>query len=108
MEGFIRESVSNGFPALSMGIGINTGEVVIGNIGAKTRAKYGIVGADVNLTDRIQATASTGKVVVSEATYELVRDKFTVIREFEVCLKGVEDQKRLFEIDWTCMKDECA
>jgi class 3 adenylate cyclase len=108
MEGFIRESVSNGFPALSMGIGINTGEVVIGNIGAKTRAKYGIVGADVNLTDRIQATASTGKVVVSEATYELVRDRFTVIREFEVCLKGVEDQKRLFEIDWTCMKDECA
>ena len=108
MEGFVSESVSNGFPALSMGIGINTGEVVIGNIGAKTRAKYGIVGADVNLTDRIQATASTGKVVVSEATYELVRDKFKVIREFEVCLKGVEDQKRLFEIDWTCMKDECA
>ncbi|MCX5871778.1 MAG: HAMP domain-containing protein, partial [Deltaproteobacteria bacterium] len=108
MEGFVKESVSDGFPALSMGIGINTGEVVIGNIGAKTRAKYGIVGADVNLTDRIQATASPGKVVVSEATYELVRDRFTVIREFDVCLKGVEDQKRLFEIDWTCVKDECG
>lgn len=107
MESFVKESVSDGFPELSMGIGINTGEVVIGNIGAKTRAKYGIVGADVNLTDRIQATASPGKVVVSEATYELVRDRFTAIREFEVCLKGVEDQKRLFEIDWTCVKEEC-
>ncbi|MFA6222998.1 MAG: adenylate/guanylate cyclase domain-containing protein [Desulfomonilaceae bacterium] len=108
MDGFVKESVSNGFPALSMGIGINTGEVVIGNIGAKTRAKYGIVGADVNLTDRIQATASPGKVVVSEVTYGLVRDRFTVIREFEVCLKGVEDQKRLYEIDSTCIKDSCA
>ncbi|MFH0958833.1 MAG: adenylate/guanylate cyclase domain-containing protein [Pseudomonadota bacterium] len=108
MDGFVKESASNGFPELSMGIGINTGEVIIGNIGAKTRAKYGIVGADVNLTDRIQATASPGKVVVSEATYELVQDRFTVIREFEVCLKGVEDQKRLFEIDSTCVKDECA
>ena len=108
MDGFVKESVSNGFPALSMGIGINTGEVVIGNIGAKTRAKYGIVGADVNLTDRIQATASPGKVVVSEVTYGLVRDRLTIIREFEVCLKGVEDQKRLYEIDSTCLKDECA
>jgi adenylate cyclase len=99
MEGFVRNSVAGGFPELSMGIGINTGEVVIGNIGAKTRAKYGIVGADVNLTDRIQATASPGKVVMSETTYELVKERLASFRTFEVCLKGVADQKQLYEID---------
>ena len=87
-----------------MSIGINTGEVVIGNIGAKSRAKYGIVGADVNLTDRIQATASPGKVVISESTYELVKDRFSAIREFEVCLKGVMDEKKLYEIDYSSLK----
>jgi class 3 adenylate cyclase len=106
MEVFVKESVAKGFPELSMGIGVNTGEVVIGNIGAKARAKYGIVGADVNLTDRIQATASPGKVVISESTYELVKDRFVAIREFEVCLKGVMDEKRLYEIDYTSVKRE--
>ncbi len=104
MEVFVKESVAKGFPELSMGIGINTGEVVIGNIGAKSRAKYGIVGADVNLTDRIQATASPGKVIISETTYELVKDRFAAIREFEVCLKGVMDEKKLYEIDYTSLK----
>ncbi|MGO8823499.1 MAG: adenylate/guanylate cyclase domain-containing protein [Desulfomonilaceae bacterium] len=108
MEVFVKESVVKGFPELSMGIGVNTGEVVIGNIGAKARAKYGIVGADVNLTDRIQATASPGKVVISESTYELVKDRFVAIREFEVCLKGVMDEKRLYEIDYTSVKRESS
>ncbi len=108
MQVFVKESVAKGFPELSMGIGINTGEVVIGNIGAKTRAKYGIVGADVNLTDRIQATASPGKVVISESTYELVKDRFVANREFEVCLKGVMDQKKLYEIDYASVKRDSS
>lgn len=108
MRAFVKESVSEGFPELSMGIGINTGEVIIGNIGAKSRAKYGIVGADVNRTDRIQATASPGKIVISDVTYELVKDQLGSFREFEVCLKGVADQKKLYEIDWTCGPDGCA
>jgi class 3 adenylate cyclase len=98
MAGFIRENVALGLPKVYMGIGVNTGEVIIGNIGTESRAKYGIVGSDVNLTDRIQSTANAGMVVLSETTYDLVKDKFSVVRDFEVCLKGVEDAKRLFEI----------
>lgn len=98
MTGFIRENVALGLPQVYMGIGVNTGEVIIGNIGTESRAKYGIVGSDVNLTDRIQSTANAGMVVLSETTYELVKDKFSVVRDFEVCLKGVEDSKRLFEV----------
>ena len=44
-----------GLAALEMGIGVNTGEVVVGNIGSDKRTKYDVVGAQVNLTARIQA-----------------------------------------------------
>ena len=54
----------NGLPSLQMGIGVNSGEVVVGNIGSESRAKYGIVGAPVNLTQRIQAVAKGGEVLI--------------------------------------------
>lgn len=95
---FIKENESEGLPLVMMGIGVHTGEVVVGNIGTESRAKYGIVGSDVNITDRIQATASAGKVVISEQTYDTIADKTTVAFEFKVCLKGVEDQKKLYEV----------
>jgi adenylate cyclase len=96
---FVRENEAEGLPVVMMGIGIHTGEVVVGNIGTESRAKYGIVGSDVNLTDRIQATASAEKVVISEKTYEAIADKTTVSFAFKVCLKGVESQKKLYEVE---------
>jgi adenylate cyclase len=99
MQEFAKENPSSKMSVLQMGIGIHTGEVIVGNIGTESRAKYGIVGADVNLTDRIQSTASAGKVVISEKTYEMVADQLNVSLEFKACLKGVEDQKQLYEIE---------
>ena len=99
MRAFNKEKPSAKLPVLEMGIGVHTGDVIVGNIGTESRAKYGIVGADVNLTDRIQATASAGKVVISEKTYEMIADQLNVSLKFNACLKGVEDQKQLYEID---------
>jgi class 3 adenylate cyclase len=86
-------------PQLVMAIGIHTGEVVVGNIGTESRAKYGIVGAAVNLTDRIQATASGGSVVISEDTYQIISKWLTVSYDFRVCLKGVSSQQKLYEVE---------
>jgi adenylate cyclase len=99
MDGFIRENIAAGLPEVAMGIGIHTGEVIVGNIGTESRAKYGIVGSDVNLTDRIQATASAGKVVISERTFDIICERLNVSMEFKACLKGVEDHKQLYEIE---------
>lgn len=98
-ETFLRENTTQGLPPILMGIGIHTGEVVVGNIGTESRAKYGIVGSDVNLTDRIQSAAAGGKVVISEKTYECLADRITISQEFQVCLKGVEDDKNLYEVE---------
>ncbi len=60
-------------PPLRMGIGLHVGEVVVGNIGSETRAKYGIVGAAVNLAHRLQAQAGGGEVVISQEAYRLIK-----------------------------------
>ncbi len=99
MQGFQRENASRGLPELSMGIGIHTGEVIVGNIGTESRAKYGVVGAPVNLTDRIQAVAGYGRVVISEATYNTIAACVNVSDEFLVCLKGVEEDQKLYEVE---------
>jgi adenylate cyclase len=97
-KGFVAENQDQGLPTVAMGIGIHTGEVIVGNIGTESRAKYGIVGAAVNLTDRIQSTCPPGGVIISEQTLEQVSNRVVVAKKFTVCLKGVEDQKELFEV----------
>jgi class 3 adenylate cyclase/CheY-like chemotaxis protein len=59
---------ASGFPELEMGIGLNTGDVVVGNIGSETRARYGVVGGPVNVAARIEAKTVGGQVLVSEST----------------------------------------
>ncbi len=106
MDGFLKENEAKGLPPVNQGIGVHTGDVIVGNIGTESRAKYGIVGADVNLTDRIQHTASAGKVIISERAYELIYQKLKVSLSFKACLKGVEADKKLYEIEG--ITPECA
>jgi len=58
------EIVKEDFPPLEMGIGINTGTVIAGNIGSEMRLKYGIVGAPVNIASRIESDSVGGQVLV--------------------------------------------
>ena len=98
MKEFNREMLSENLPSLEMGIGINAGVVVVGNIGSETRAKYGIVGSPVNLTQRIQSTAEEGEVVISDSVYKHVPDDVRVKRKFRIKLKGVKEESTLYGI----------
>ena len=65
---------------LQMGIGVNSGEVVVGYIGALSWVKYGIVGSSVNFTQRIQAVANGGEVLISHLAYAyMTKDLFVVL-----------------------------
>ena len=86
------------YPSLEMGIGLHAGEVVVGNIGSESRAKYGIVGAAVNLTHRIQGQARGGEVVVSESVWRQAGPVLAVQREIRTRLKGIQEPVTLYVV----------
>ncbi len=89
---------AEGLPRLSMGVGIHTGKVVVGNVGSDTRAKYGIVGSAVNLTQRVESIAQGGSIIITADTHNILGEAFNFSRKIEVCFKGVEDVKDLYEV----------
>ncbi len=87
-----------GLPKLEMGIGINTGEVVVGNIGSEKRTKYGIVGKQVNLTYRIESYTVGGQIFISESTLKQADPIVKIIGEREVKPKGVQNPITIYEV----------
>ncbi|MBM4274130.1 MAG: HAMP domain-containing protein [Deltaproteobacteria bacterium] len=98
MEEINRANKADGLPHLEMGVAVNTGQVVVGNIGSEKRAKYSVVGAHVNFTSRIESYALGGQVLISEDTYREVKDVVTVRDTLKAEMKGVPDPATLYEI----------
>ncbi|NES18631.1 MAG: DUF3365 domain-containing protein [Symploca sp. SIO3E6] len=87
-----------GYPPLEMGIGINTGEVVVGNIGSEKRTKYGVVGSQVNLTYRIESYTLGGQILIAESTLQEAGVMVKVSGQKEVKPKGVKQPIPIYEI----------
>jgi len=92
------QNAAQGLPRLEMGIAINTGEAVVGNIGSRKRTKYGVVGSHVNLTARIEALTVGHQVLVSEATRRAGSLPLDVVDELEFTAKGFEAPVKVLEI----------
>jgi class 3 adenylate cyclase len=98
MDGINALNEADGLPHLEMGVAINTGEVVVGNIGSEQRTKYSVVGAHVNFTSRIEACAVGGQVLISPATYAPVRDLIQVNGTVQTEMKGVTGNVTLYDV----------
>ena len=63
---------------LQFGIGINTGDAVVGNMGSTLRMDYTAIGDTVNTAARLEANAAKGQIIISDATYQRVKDDVVV------------------------------
>ncbi len=63
---------------LQFGIGINTGQAVVGNMGSDFRMDYTVIGDTVNTAARLEANAQKGQILISDATYQIVKDHVKV------------------------------
>jgi PAS domain S-box-containing protein len=97
MDEVSAENRKEDLPEVEMGIGLHTGQVVVGNIGSPERMKYGVVGSHVNLTSRIQACTTGGQILVSETTRQELGNKLKIGKQMEVRAKGIEHPVVLFE-----------
>ncbi len=83
---------------LHLGMGINTGEVVAGNIGAEDHMEYTLIGDAVNLSKRLQENAKPGQILLGQATYQLVKD-YVLVNELEpIRVKGRTAAEQVYEL----------
>ena len=81
----------HGYPELKMGIGINTGETIVGNIGSEKHTRYGVIGKHVNLCGRIESYTVGGQILISPITKSLIKEPLDIYKEFEVLPKGLDE-----------------
>jgi adenylate cyclase len=85
-------------PELAMGIGINSGEVVVGNIGSKERAKYSAIGSPINTAYRVESYTVGGQILISPTTYAKVKPWVHVQGRMEVQFKGLDHSVTLYDV----------
>lgn len=93
-----REFFAKGWPPLEMGIGINTGPAVVGNMGSNLRTKYGVVGHPVNFAARIESFTVGGQVLVSDSTREALAERLDADGPLEAEAKGVAGPVRMWMV----------
>ncbi len=98
MEDINTANAAEGTPHLEMGVAVNTGTVVVGNIGSERRTKYSVVGADVNFAARIESYAVGGQVLIGPSTFQRVREIIDVGESIPAEMKGIPEPATLYEV----------
>lgn len=83
---------------LRLAIGVNSGSVIVGNIGSKKRMEYTVVGDVVNVASRLESLAQPNQILVGEATHALANGAFTFRPRGEHKLTGRESSTTVYEL----------
>ncbi len=84
--------------AMGLGVGIATGEVIVGEIGCEQRTDYTVIGPAANLGARLCSAAKPGEVLISQATYEMTQGNVSAEALHDVHLKGFDQSQTLYRV----------
>ena len=107
------EQRARGMAELHMGVGINTGEVIVGNIGSEKRTKYGAMGTAINMAYRIESHTVSGQVLISPETHAKTAEFVQVGETQDLRFKGLDEPVRVYEVrgmsePYACQMPEAA
>ncbi len=95
-----KENLLLGLPELRMGIGINSGRLVVGNIGSEERKKYGAIGSAINIAFRVEAQTDRngGEILITQSVRDRIDGDIELGPSRTVPLKGIEKPMELFPV----------
>jgi len=99
VEEWNRERLAAGDPEIAVRIAINTGEVIVGEIGSERRVDYTVLGNAVNVAARMEEfVAGAGDIVIGPATYDAAKSQFRCAQMGQFALKGLSTQVPMYKV----------
>ena len=95
---FNGELYAEGATPIHMGIGLNSGEFVAGNMGTERRMEYTVIGDNVNLAQRVESKAGRGMVLITQSTFDRCDGRVLANKLLPVSLKGKSGQTVTYSI----------
>jgi adenylate cyclase len=98
--GINQELRDEGLPEIGVGMGLHTGEVIVGYIGSERRSEYTAIGDTVNTSSRLESNAHGGEILISDATAKAARSRYKLQPREPITVKNREQPVVLWEVDW--------